>query len=341
MKATWPHKVLFVAAPFLPRIGGVQNIVRTLAEEFSARGYRITVMTAEPSPEDDRFVFRVVRQPSPPQVWHEFVSADATIQFGHGIRLGWPLLLKKFPLVTSHQIWPAGGEPLLRRYCRRRMMHRSVNVCCSHALAQRLSAPSEVIGNPFNDKLFRQTGAARHRDLIFVGRLISEKGADLLLEALTLLQRRKLRPSLTIVGDGPQFDELQRQTATLGLELQVRFAGAVTGEALVAMLNQHRVLVVPSRWEEPFGIVALEGLACGCVVIASDGGGLPDAVGPFGYLFKSGSAAKLAGQIAKILESSTRDISANCGSHLSQFTAAAVGDKYLALIRSHFGAGIG
>src|SRR5258705_13739448 len=100
MTTPWPHKILFVAVPFLPRIGGVQNIVAALAEEFSSRGHQGTVMTAEPSAKPDQFPFRIVRRPGMARVWREFTNADAIIQFGDGIRLGWPLLLKRLSVLT-------------------------------------------------------------------------------------------------------------------------------------------------------------------------------------------------------------------------------------------------
>ena len=338
MNPPWPQKILLVAAPFLPRVGGVQNIARSLAEEFSARGHEVTVLTAEPCATPDQFAFRVVRQPSVGQVWREFRQADAVIQFGDGLRLGWPLLLKQFPVLTSHQIWEmnADAESSLRRRLRRRITQRSVNVCCSRALARQLDAPSQVVGNPYDDQLFRDLRLPRERDLVFVGRLIPEKGADLLLESLALLQRRQIFHTATIVGDGTQLDELKRQTAALGLQTQVQFAGAVTGEALVQLLNRHRLMVVPSRWEEPFGIVALEGLACGCAVVASDGGGLPDAVGTCGRLFQSGHAEALVEQIIRALELPVQPERETVASHLCQFTVAAVVDQYLALLRQGF-----
>jgi glycosyltransferase involved in cell wall biosynthesis len=197
-------------------------------------------------------------------------------------------------------------------------------------------AQSEVIGNPFNDRVFRDMQSVRDRDLIFVGRLIHEKGADMLLEGLALTQRSERRTSATIVGDGPKRDDLQQQATALGLEQQVMFAGAVTGEALVQLLNRHRVLVVPSRWEEPFGIVALEGLACGCAVVASDGGGLPDAVGSCGHLFKSGSAESMANKIIEALEHPPKNTRETSAAHLRQFTSASVTDQYLAMLRRHF-----
>ncbi len=56
-----------------------------------------------------------------------------------------------------------------------------------------------------------------------------------------------------------------------------------------------------SRFDEPFGIVALEGIACGCVVVGSEGGGLPEAIGPCGRTFKNGDAQDLARVLAELL----------------------------------------
>ena len=60
---------------------------------------------------------------------------------------------------------------------------------------------------------------------------------------------------------------------------------------------------MPSRYEEPFGIVALEAIASGCVVVASEGGGLRDAVGPCGLLFANGDVPALADALSRLLDS--------------------------------------
>ena len=85
------------------------------------------------------------------------------------------------------------------------------------------------------------------------------------------------------------------------LRLAVDFVGAKRGAELRALLNRHRILVVPSRWKEPFGIVALEGIACGCVVVGSRGGGLKDAIGPCGVTFRNGDALALADALTPLL----------------------------------------
>ncbi|MFX8797752.1 glycosyltransferase, partial [Acinetobacter baumannii] len=67
--------------------------------------------------------------------------------------------------------------------------------------------------------------------------------------------------SLTIVGEGPEKIAIEKKVESLGLKSQVNFVGIQKGETLVELLNQHKVICIPSKWEEPFGIVALEALA--------------------------------------------------------------------------------
>src|SRR5207247_10056048 len=176
------------------------------------------------------------------------------------------------------------------------------NVAISKAVADGISGHSFVIGNPYNDRVFRLIpGVTRDEDIVFVGRLVSDKGADLFLHALKLLQNDNLLPNLTIIGTGPEEQNLRRLTTELALDRQVSFAGQKSGAVLAEVLNRHRVLVVPSRWAEPFGIVALEGIACGCVVVGSEKGGLKEAIGPCGLTFENENVPALAEQLKRLL----------------------------------------
>jgi glycogen(starch) synthase len=113
----------------------------------------------------------------------------------------------------------------------------------------------------------------------------------------------------------------------------VRFLGTVTGEDLVQVINQHRILVVPSRYNEPFGIVALEGIACGCVVVGSEGGGLKDAIGPCGLTFPNGDAEALAKVLARLLADPGCLLRFRKGAeaHLARHSGARQVEAYLAL----------
>jgi glycosyltransferase involved in cell wall biosynthesis len=192
-----------------------------------------------------------------------------------------------------------------------------------------------VIPNPYDDGVFKNnTGGARDEDLIFVGRLVSDKGADGLLQALSLLKRRGIRPRLTIVGDGPERDVLERLAQELELKAQIDFVGVKAPADIAGLLTRHKILVVPSLWNEPFGIVALEGIACGCAVLGSNGGGLPEAMGPCGLTFERGNAGDLADKIEMLLgDLELRStLQTNADWHLRKHQPAAVAARYLDVI---------
>jgi len=203
-------------------------------------------------------------------------------------------------------------------------------------VADRLSAHSFVIGNPYDDAIFHSMPeVARDRTIIFVGRLVSDKGVDFLLQALDLLKRDGMSPDLTVVGSGPEESNLRKLVAALGLDRQVTSVGQKSGTELARILNRHLILAVPSRWAEPFGVVALEGIACGCVVVGSENGGLREAIGPCGLTFENGNAAALAAQLKRLInEPETRTkFSRAAAEHLANFRSDAVADAYLGVMR--------
>ena len=134
---------------------------------------------------------------------------------------------------------------------------------------------------------------------------------------------------LTLIGSGPEENSLRRLASELGVK--ARFAGALRGEELVLELNRHQILAVPSRWPEPFGNVALEGMACGCVVVGSDGGGLPDAIGPGGLIFRTGDIGHLIEQLRSLLRDHQlrEDLRAASGTHLKKHLEETVSRFYL------------
>ena len=133
------------------------------------------------------------------------------------------------------------------------------------------------------------------------------------------------------MGDGPELENLQRQAASLGITDQVTFAGTLTEEPLVRTLNRHRIMVVPSRLAEPFGVVALEGIACGCALIGSARGGLPDAIGPCGLFFPNHDASALASRLRLLLddEALCERLRAEAPAHLARHSAESIATRYL------------
>ena len=176
----------------------------------------------------------------------------------------------------------------------------------------------------------------RKRELVFLGRLVSEKGLDVLLESLGRLRQRNLHPRLTVVGSGAEKTQMEQLTRKLQLEGQVEFRGAQSGVELANILNEHQILVVPSKYDEPFGVVALEGIACGCAVVASSGGGLPEAIGPCGITFPNGDISALEQSLERLLtrpDERERLIAESPG-HLLQFQPQRVAQRYLELFQT-------
>lgn len=100
-------------------------------------------------------------------------------------------------------------------------------------------------------------------------------------------------------------------------------------------LNEIDCLVVPSVWSEPFGIVALEGIACGCLVIGSQGGGLKDAIGPCGLTYPNGDVAALAAAMRRVLDEPSlgTELRAKAPAHLARHSPQAVVDAYLQVMQ--------
>lgn len=159
----------------------------------------------------------------------------------------------------------------------------------------------EVIGGAVDKALFfpSEVEPVRGR-IVFVGRIVSEKGVEVLLRAF---KKQRVARELVIIGEGPQLDELKTLASDLGIAERVTFTGYVSMENIRDFIITSEVVVVPSIWEEPYGLVALEGIACGVPVVASRVGGLPEIVRDFenGLLVPPGDIERLASAIELLL----------------------------------------
>jgi glycosyltransferase involved in cell wall biosynthesis len=109
--------------------------------------------------------------------------------------------------------------------------------------------------------------------ILYVGQFIRGKGVDLLLQAL-----KKIRGHFTadIIGTGNAEHKLKEQAKELGLEQKVTFHGWINNEDLGRFYSRAKVVAVPSRWPEPFGMIGLEAMHHSKPIVAFDVGGIPD-----------------------------------------------------------------
>ena len=113
--------------------------------------------------------------------------------------------------------------------------------------------------------------------ILYVGRLVPQKGVEYLIQAVPMVSSRYHNAKFVIVGEGWLRDYLQSLAHSTGHGWRIIFTGFIPDNEMIALMKSADVLVVPSIYE-PFGIVALEGMAAGVPVVASQVGGLSEVI---------------------------------------------------------------
>lgn len=141
-----------------------------------------------------------------------------------------------------------------------------------------------------------------HPTLLCYGRIEPEKGFDLAIEALAQLVSEFPSLNMVIAGGGSARPALKRLTDELGLSDNITFTGWIAHKNIPALINQAVAVIVPSRWREPFGLVAAEAALMARPVIATNTAGLLEIVqnGITGFLFECESSSSLAASIRKL-----------------------------------------
>ena len=205
--------------------------------------------------------------------------------------------------------------PFLVRWARRRTLRRLKGLAAGSEAAAEL-ARREAPGLPI--AVLPQIGVpvphepvhAPHEGLAVgcVARLVGRKGLDNLLQALAL--NRAAPWHLTVVGDGPDRERLERLASALRLAARVRWAGALPPEQLARVWQGLDVLVQPSRalpdWHEPNGHALVEAMAHAVAVIGTASGVIPEVIGDAGVLVPPDDVPALAAELRRLGDDEVR-----------------------------------
>ena len=157
---------------------------------------------------------------------------------------------------------------------------------------------------------FTHDAGASRAGVLFVGRLVPDKGVDVLIRAMAILGAgrgpyERAVDRLTVLGDGPERASLAALAGTLQVDLDLR--GDVGRAAVADAMRRAAVVAVPSVYREPLGLVAIEAMASGAIVVASATGGLVETVtdGVTGLAVPPGDVDALAAAIGRAADLAT------------------------------------
>jgi glycosyltransferase involved in cell wall biosynthesis len=175
--------------------------------------------------------------------------------------------------------------------------------------------------------------------ILFVGRLVEEKGVPILLDAIHKVIQKFPGLKLVIIGDGPEREKLEAQCIGLNIEHVVEFLGALNQNQLPALYSSASIVVMTSK-REGLGLVAIEAMGCGCAVVATCLPAVEDIIenGVNGVLVKYGDSIELANAIETLLVNTgikNNIVSRARQSVIKRFDWQIVANKYKNIIERH------
>jgi glycogen synthase len=329
-------RVLFWSDWFLPHIGGVETFSARLLPELARRGHDITVVAGHHQTgfpdriQADgvtirRFWFHTVlaarsldglsttvarvaqlKRAVQPDVIHlNTLGPSLLFHMASSARQPAPVLLTMHSPVMddacrTDTLYGQALRSAAHVNCNSRAVHRDL---CSRLpdLRERSSVVYYGMDAPGLEPGPRPTLNPR---VLGYGRMVGDKGFDIAIRAFVTVLERRPGARLVLAGEGPARAGLERLAVECEVAHAVEFVGGVAPEDVPALINTASLVIVPSRWEEPFGLVALEAALMARPVVASRVGGLGEVVedGITGILVDRDNPVALANAIIHIVD---------------------------------------
>jgi glycosyltransferase involved in cell wall biosynthesis len=338
-------KILLTVDPFLPvppkLYGGIERIVASLIDKLRSCGHTVgLVALAGSSAPVDFFVPWPEAYPTLPlahlrnaillrRACNEF-APTLIHSFSRLLYLG-PLLRQKIPKVMSYQRSAGGRQTQIAA----RLGGASLAFTgCSEFIAsmgRQYGGRWYAIPNFVDTEFYRfSPTVASDAPLVFLSRIEPIKGAHIAIKVAKRTARR-----LIVAGNhaesGAEGDYWEARIKPELGKNGIEYVGPVDDQAKIELLGSAAALIVPVQWDEPFGIVFAEALACGTPVISCPRGALPEIVGDgtHGFLVKGTEEASLA--VANISKIDRHECRLRA---VKSFSAATVVPRYEALYRA-------
>lgn len=341
-----PLKIAIIVNPLIPvpplNYGGIERIVSMLIQEFKQLGHNVTLFA---NPDSNANCKLVPYSGSSEFTFKEFIKVnlltskilfqhfDVVHTFGRMSNIA-ALMFFKIPKIVSYQLPPT---PSQLKKALKLDIHKSVYFTgCSDYISNQIRpySWSETIYNGVNvvNYSFNKEVSAQ-APLIFLGRIQYEKGPHIAIEVAMKSSR-----NLIIAGNIPE-EKLHQDYFLSAVKpfidgIKIRYVGTVNDTEKNELLRNSAALLMPITWNEPFGIVMAESLACGTPVIGFNRGAVPEVIehGVNGFLCADVAEMSAAVcEISKINRMTCRRIVED------KFSATPLAQQYLGLYRKALG----
>lgn len=335
-------RIALFTETFLPKIDGIVTRLRFTIRELQRSGNQVLVFAPGEGPTEYEGA-RVIRLPGfRLPLYPELILSLPLPSIGRALRtfrpdlihcadpavlgiggiyyahvLGSPLVVSYHTRIPKYAQYYGLGllEPLGWWLLQLRHCTADLNLCTSSAMQLELEShaikrvriwppavDTEAFHSRFKSPAMRERLASGHSDeplLLYVGRVSAEKNIEAIRSVLQAVPRTRL----VIVGDGPHRRRMQKYFAGTNTV----FTGYLRGRELAEAIASADILVLPSK-TETLGMVLLEAMAAGAVVVAANAGGIPEVVdhGVTGMLFDLDEPGSLAGTVRGLLDDPNR-----------------------------------
>ena len=284
------RKICIYTTQFFPTYGGIEFFVHYLSEELINQNFEITIVTNNLKKHNLRTKYKVIRTNSIIEKIKIFKKNNFVILINLNFSGLIPIILSRKKFLINHHInYEFKSLNKKINYLNFLKVFLTIffkNICVSNYVSRKILGKSKIIHNFYNDNFFKKLNFEKKGDFIFCGRLVDQKGVVIIIEAIKILKKRFKSITCSIVGDGPELNKLKKLVKKYSLQKNIQFYGKKNNFTVSKIMNRHRCALIPSIWEEPYGIIALESLACCDHVISSNKGGLPEAINKYGTLTK-------------------------------------------------------
>lgn len=357
-------KVVFWSEQYLPAIGGVEVLGSALMRTLRSRGYSFAVITCKPDrnlPDEEvmdgvevfRFGFHrpivdrnligmrrlcdqisALKKKIDPDLIHMNTTLPSIFYHVHTMRHD-----DRPTLVTMHSppIFIDGTPQLFTQLVQAAEVITAVSDATRNQLIQAVPGIADRTTTVYNglDPPDIEPAPLSFDPIhvVCAGRIVEDKGFDVALRAFRLFLQTHENATMTVAGDGPERANLEELARRLAISDSVVFPGWVERSEMAAFMNTATMVVVPSRWEEPFGLVALQAAQVARPVVATRVGGLPEVVvnGETGLVVSPENPEDMCAGMLELVRDPERAIRLGLQARrraLAEFTMARCADRY-------------